>query len=488
MKKIISLILFTILICTSLFGLTACAGSDGDVEALSAQVAELTEQLEGANDEIAELEAEKAEQSAEITSLKADLETLRAEKIALESEKASLEEEITNLETETARLKALMDGNSNALLEEISKLEEQVETLEAKAASLNSTKEDLEARIVRLNDTVTNLEALVGEINEASAKKDEEIAALRKCLEDIHTFKDGVCTTCGKEGKKAYTREGDYIYFGEYPQTLKADSVTITSTTDERGYYLGDDGCYYAKVSADPHYNDFTFSTGASITKGTVYYFKVEPIRWRILSEENGEAFLLCDSIIDVLSYQWDFYDRYQTYYNNADGVPEGTYANNYKYSEIRAWLNATFYETAFSALQQEIILITEVDNSAKSTNPHGNETAHNGGVNEYVCENTNDKIFLLSQEEATNEAYGFSSSESADESREMITSDYSRALGALMITTEDYYGNGWWYHRSPDCNRSGYAYRSSTDGHCNSSIWVDYTNLGTVPALRIQL
>ena len=98
MKKIISLILFTILICTSLFGLTACAGSDGDVEALSAQVAELTEQLDGANDEIAELEAEKAEQSAEITSLKADLETLRAEKIALEFEKASLEEEITNLE------------------------------------------------------------------------------------------------------------------------------------------------------------------------------------------------------------------------------------------------------------------------------------------------------------------------------------------------------------------------------------------------------
>ena len=168
--------------------------------------------------------------------------------------------------------------------------------------------------------------------------------------------------------------------------------------------------------------------------------------------------------------------------------MPEGTYANNYKYSEIRAWLNATFYETAFSALQQEIILITEVDNSAKSTNPHGNETAHNGGVNKYACENTNDKIFLLSQEEATNEAYGFSSSESADESREMITSDYSRALGALMITTEDYYGNGWWYHRSPDCNRSGYAYRSSTDGHCNSSIWVDYTSLGTVPALKIRL
>ena len=452
-KKAVSIILAIVLVCTMLFSLVACESTDADIESLNAKIAELTDQIAEAENEIDKLEVEKAAQSAEITSLEADLETLRTEKTALE-------EEIADLKTEIARLRALMDANSDALLEEIDKLEAQIDSLEARKSELETS----------------------------SLEKDEEIKALRNCLKDIHSFKDGICIICGKESEKAYTREGDYIYFGEYPQTLKADSVTITSTTDERGYYLGDDGCYYAKVSADPHYNDFTFSTGASITKGAVYYFKVEPIRWRILSEENGEAFLLCDSIIDVLSYQWDFYDRYQTYYNNADGVPEGTYANNYKYSEIRAWLNTTFYETAFSALQQEIILITEVDNSAKSTNPHGNETAHNGGVNEYVCENTNDKIFLLSQEEATNEAYGFSSSESADESREMITSDYSRALGALMITTEDYYGNGWWYHRSPDCNRSGYAYRSSTDGHCNSSIWVDYTNLGTVPALRIQL
>lgn len=452
-KKAVSPILAIVLVCTMLFSLVACESTDADIESLNAKIAELTDQLAEAENEIDKLEVEKAAQSAEITSLEADLETLRTEKTALEGE-------IADLETEIARLRALMDGNSEALLEEIDDLEAQIDSLEAR----------------------------ISELETASLEKDKEITALRNCLKDIHSLEDGVCTTCGKESEKAYTRDGDYIYFGEYPQTLKADSVTIISTTDERGYYLGDDGCYYAKVSADPLYNDFTFSTGASITKGTVYYFKVEPIRWRILSEENGEAFLLCDSIIDVLPYQWDFYDQYQTYYNNADGVPEGTYANNYKYSEIRAWLNATFYETAFSALQQEIILITEVDNSAKSTNPHGNETAHNGGVNEYVCENTNDKIFLLSQEEATNEAYGFSSSESADESREMITSDYSRALGALMITTEDYYGNGWWYHRSPDCYRSGYAYRSSTDGHCNSSIWVDYTNLGTVPALRIQL
>jgi uncharacterized repeat protein (TIGR02543 family) len=79
--------------------------------------------------------------------------------------------------------------------------------------------------------------------------------------------------------RNAYYRDGDYIYLGEYPQTLKSDDVTITKTIDERGYYLGSDGFYYAKYST--------------------YYFKVEPIRWRILTEQDGKAFLFCDIIIE---------------------------------------------------------------------------------------------------------------------------------------------------------------------------------------------
>ena len=97
----------------------------------------------------------------------------------------------------------------------------------------------------------------------------------------------------------AYVRDGEFIYFGEYPQTIKADNVTITETQDDRGHYLGSDGFYYAKVKATPCASYYTFSTGEAIDGGKDYYFKVEPIRWRILNEENGEALLLCDNIID---------------------------------------------------------------------------------------------------------------------------------------------------------------------------------------------
>ena len=49
---------------------------------------------------------------------------------------------------------------------------------------------------------------------------------------------------------KQYVRDGDYIYFGEYPQTIKASDVVITSTQDERGYYLGSDGAAFAAPCA----------------------------------------------------------------------------------------------------------------------------------------------------------------------------------------------------------------------------------------------
>ena len=274
----------------------------------------------------------------------------------------------------------------------------------------------------------------------------------------------------------AYVRDGDYIYFGEYPQTIKADDVTITDATDYRGYYLGSDGSYYAQVTADPWNSGYTFSTGATVTKGTVYYFKVEPIRWRILSEENGEAFLLCDSIVTSLPYQSNCaYDsRTGKYYTTANGAPEGTYPNNYKYSEIRAWLNATFYEIAFTYLQQNIILTTEVDNSVASTGYTSNP---------YVCENTYDKLFLLSYAEVTDTTYGFSSSYSDyDTARKISISDYSIATGTWMSN----YGTSHWWLRSPCNDHTNEAHHIYTFGY----VYSDYifNDRGVVPALRISL
>ena len=83
-------------------------------------------------------------------------------------------------------------------------------------------------------------------------------------------------------------------------------------------------------------------------------------------------------------------------------------YANNYKYSTIREWLNEAFYNTAFTDNEKELIQTTTVDNTAKSTNPDTFTTEFNNGTNEYACSNTQDKVFLLSEQEATSSMYGF--------------------------------------------------------------------------------
>ena len=289
----------------------------------------------------------------------------------------------------------------------------------------------------------------------------------------------GCTKTGGKEG--AYTREGDYVYIGEYPQTVKASDVTITSTTDDRGYYLGSDGSYYAKVTATPCEEGYKFSNGEAVVAGQEYFFKVEPIRWRILKEADGNATLLCDSIIASISYQSDYtHGTNFNYYTTANGAPEGTFANNYKYSNARAWLNSTFLNDAFSAFQREsVILTSEVDNSLAST----------GEVkNGYVCENTSDKVFFLSLSEVNDSKNGLGSSASNyDESRKMMTSDYSRATGAWMDTTDTYYGNGSWWLRSPD-SLYGDMVRLLHFGNAENLSRAANTNAGAVPAMKITL
>lgn len=281
------------------------------------------------------------------------------------------------------------------------------------------------------------------------------------------------CTRCGKtipyircDQDNTPSTNGKYILFGEYPQTIKDDDVTITETTDSRGYYLGSDGYYYAKVTATPCNSYYNFSTGTTVTSGTVYYFKVEPIRWRILTEENGKAFLLCDSSIANHCY----------YESNKNRTIDGqtVYANNYMYSSIRKWLNEEFYKTAFSALQQAWIQTTTVDNSAASTS---------NNANRYACADTKDQVFLLSYKEVTNSAYGFSS----DAARRMQTSDYARATGVYMSTGSSNYGNAaYWWLRSPYNTTSVRTIRES--GSTNCAAEVGDGRLGVVPVLWISL
>ena len=272
--------------------------------------------------------------------------------------------------------------------------------------------------------------------------------------------------------EQIYTRSENHIYFGEYPQTIKAADVTVGDVADEDGYYLGSDGERYAKVVASPNWNNYTFSDNSSVTSGNTYYFKVEPIRWSILSESDGNALIFCDSIIANHNY------HHTSSSTTIDG--QTIYANNYKYSDIRAWLNDEFYNTAFGDLQQALIQTTEVDNSAAST---GYST------NRYACENTFDKVFLLSYLEMRNS----NSVPFFYKAPCRRTSDYSRAMGAYMSTSSSDYGNGRWWLRSPDYeNASNVRYvnshSSAAAGNNVSDMVVYYDSYGVAPALVITM
>ena len=251
----------------------------------------------------------------------------------------------------------------------------------------------------------------------------------------------------------------EHITFGEYPQTIKAEDVLLSDAPDERGCYLGSDGCRYVAVTATPHEPDFKFSTGAPIVAGETYYFKVEPIRWKVLARKGGAAFLLSDSVL--ASRRFD------------------EKSNNYAESEIRSWLNTDFLLTAFTPKEQERILLSHIDNSAPTTGD---------AKNEYACEDTEDKVFLASHADIKNGKYGFSASFSEDSERARLTSDYSRATGVYMQTEHPGYGNGYWWLRSPSDSRSygrvrvvfpngvsdySYYYPNSEYGSVVPAVWV---------------
>lgn len=279
-------------------------------------------------------------------------------------------------------------------------------------------------------------------------------------------FALAACDETSTLGTKDERSDPAYVEFGMFPQTVKADDVTVDeSSADANEWYLGSDGFRYAKVTATPH-GASVFSTGAAVESGKIYYFKVEPIRWQVLSDADGTMFLLADRVLANMAYDAD----------NSD----------YAESDIRAWLNGDFLTAAFNDDESADILVTEVDNSAASTGFADNDN---------VSENTNDKIFLPSRAEMTSTAYYFLKDDGPDRFRERSVSDYAKATGAYAHpeksadSTQDYYGNGWWWLRSPIDLRDNVACAVHVNGivRYGSADYVSLAYIGVVPALRVH-
>lgn len=304
-----------------------------------------------------------------------------------------------------------------------------------------------------------------------------------------------------------------YVTFGHWPQTIKAANVTVDeSVTEEHGmftYCKGSDGEWYVKAKENAFFGGVKYSDGTDgkeNSKNSYRWFKVEPIKWRILtSDYNGtkKKLLLAEKIL-VGGQYYDF-----------SGVPRtidsvDVFQNNYEHSKIRAYLNGLSYQikpkddavqttdetfggkgflqSAFTDAEQAAIFKTTVDNSARSTNPDSDANLWNSGNNRYVCGNTQDKVFLLSEQEVTKDNYGFAlyDQEGVETSRIRTISDYALATGVFYENQP----GGWWWLRSPQDFAALFSHAVGCSGHANFykvGGRVDMDNAGIVPALCVE-
>jgi hypothetical protein len=292
--------------------------------------------------------------------------------------------------------------------------------------------------------------------------------------------------------------KGDTYQFGTYPQnkvidatlfsTLNAASGTLPTSANSQawtsyGYYISgsvssymwyidieNSGNEYRGVyftSYRPYYTTDTSSTLNSwqdnngYTTSSVYWFKYEPITWRVLDVQSSRAFLMADLVLDSQDY------HYSTSNRTIGGST--VYANNYKESHIRSWLNDSFYNTAFNNEEKARILTTTVDNSAHSTGYSSNK---------YACANTSDKVFLLSYAEATSATYGLSTTTA----RQLQSSAYAQSQGVWTHV----YGYSHWRLRSPSSNADSAMFVNYV-GNFYGNNDVSHTDVGVVPALWIK-
>ena len=282
--------------------------------------------------------------------------------------------------------------------------------------------------------------------------------------------------------------EIEILQFGDWPQTEKAKDVTIdksqTVINGGQTYYKGSDGAWYAEMSA-AFYNPTDPGQASK-------FFKVEPIEWYVLTKNySGKTLLLSKTVLKRMVYHDNTFKRY------IDG--QNVESSYYKYSTIRAFLNGIkyerktdaietqfedkgFFQTAFDSEDQALIETTTLDNT---------------------CD---DKVFLLSPEEAKSTALGFqeyvydtntSNPSYGDPLINHAESAYSQFSDGLHTNLNSLYLDWWLRDSVGKGTQSPMAGKYHYDDYGNGiSAWVNGTvyreaavtnQVGVVPALCIS-
>ncbi len=292
-----------------------------------------------------------------------------------------------------------------------------------------------------------------------------------------------------------YNPNGAYLLMGTYPQTIKSADVTIdTSLNGSNGWNVGSDGNLYKAINASPYVSQvssttYYFSDNTRIVKNQTYYFKLEPMRWRILSRPNANgalASLMADKAIDTNIYDLQKESVYET-------------------SFLREFFLTNFYEMHFSQSTKDVMSTKTFYNDVASTKefgiyyPDGFEDVWDN--NPYVGGTLNDKIYAFSARDLTSSVFSTYFT-TKDAKRTVKPTDYALAKGAAARTVNDEYkGNVSWWTRSPypqfNANSSPAVMTVSWDGSLAMEDGESYafgltspyvSGLGIVPSIKLQI
>ena len=198
-----------------------------------------------------------------------------------------------------------------------------------------------------------------------------------------------------------------------------------------------------------------------------------EPVKWRVLSNSDGKLFLLSDQNLDVKPYN----SSYTSITWEKSTIR--SWLNGYAASENNSGTNYSsnnFIDAAFSSDEQVAIADTYVYNKTQSngtSNPNPSYSTSGG-------ENTTDKIFLLSIEEANNSSYFPNGNDSRKSTNTAYVASYSGMFGAGKT---DY----WWL-RSPGFSNSDAANVRDGGGVPSNGGPVDNTACAVRPAFNLNL
>ncbi len=296
---------------------------------------------------------------------------------------------------------------------------------------------------------------------------------------------DGLYIRMDKNGDN--DTSGDFILLGSYPQSRVTDDGIVAAlncltgklpTNGDNGiwtsykYYIFDDNdvdfMWYVDIERDDgkyrgvYFVDYRPNNTMNMSNENwqerngyiserAYWFKYEPIVWKILEEKGNKVWLIADKCIDSQAYRnivWE---------------------NSYVKSSIRKWLNEEFMNFAFnegekSMISQEIVVNIMEDVDVCDGDKPGSDTL--------------DYIHLLSYDEAVDKI--------AQGQRKGVATDYAKCQGIYVSQSN---GKSVWWLRTPYYSIESWAQVVGVHDTCDfATSEIDGTDIGIRPALWLKI